>query len=80
MNPFEVYSAGDIIEANAVCDELAEAGIEALIVNDSLQNAVGDLPFTVVGPRVWVSESNVGQARLIIEEWSRRMWPAGAPK
>src|SRR4051812_44621270 len=78
MNPVEVYSAGDRIEANALCEELADAGIEAAIVGDSLQSAVGNLPFTAVGPRVWVPNSDRERARLIIEQWRHRVWPPRA--
>jgi hypothetical protein len=73
----EIYSAGDAIEANAVCDALAEAGIESQIIGENLHNALGDIPFTIAGPRVWTMEGDATRARIVIQEWSREHWPDG---
>ncbi len=68
LEPREVYSAADIQDANFIKYELEEAGIEARVVGDHLQNAVGDLPSVTIAPRVWVNAENFDRARKIISD------------
>jgi len=75
----EVYSADNIQEAHLVRAALEEAGIEAHVVGDHLQNAMGDLPAVAIAPRVWVRRENLEQGRkMIAEHQSRRHRPTPA--
>ncbi len=62
----EVYSAADTQDAHFIMAALDEAGIDARVVGDHLQNAVGDLPFVAIAPRVWVRSEDFDKARAII--------------
>ena len=64
--PLEVYSAADLQEAHLIKNVLENAGIEARVVGDHLQGAVGDLPALGIAPRVWVNAGKFDQARKII--------------
>lgn len=68
----EVFSARDLPQATMVQSLLKEHGIPARIVNTSLQMAVGDLPWQVITPRVWVHAQHEEQARQLILDWERR--------
>jgi hypothetical protein len=62
----EVYSAADTHDAHFIKAALEDAGIAARVVGDHLQNAVGDLPFVAIAPRVWVRSDDFDKARAII--------------
>jgi hypothetical protein len=62
----EIYSAADAQEAWLIHGELVNAGVEARVVGDHLQNAVGDLPAVSIAPRIWVNASQVAAARELI--------------
>ena len=68
----EVYSADNVPEAYLVKAALEAAGIEARVVGDHLQNAVGDLPAIAIAPRVWVHAENFDHARKIIDQQQAR--------
>ena len=63
----EIYSAADAQEAWLIHGKLVNAGIEARVVGDHLQNAVGDLPAVSIAPRIWVNSDEVPVAQQIIE-------------
>lgn len=67
----EVYSAGNIVEAQSLAEVLEEAGVAAQVVGDMLGNAAGWLPQTETAPRVWVREADEARAREIIAVWLR---------
>lgn len=71
--PLEVYSAADIPEAHLVLAVLEDADIEARIVGDHLQGAVGDLPAVSIAPRIWVHAQNFAKAREVIKAWQQEM-------
>jgi hypothetical protein len=66
----EIYSAANAIEANSLCDALAEAGIEAQVVGEMLGNAGGWLPAAATAPRIWVRHADEADARKIMVEWN----------
>ncbi len=69
----EVYSAVDRLEANGICEILAEKGIGSEIVGEGLGGAAGRLPYgETVAPRIWVREGDARRAREIIAEWTNR--------
>jgi hypothetical protein len=77
--PLEVYSAVDVPEAHLVHAVLQDAGIEARIVGEHLQNAVGDLPAVSIAPRIWVHAENFERAREIIKAWQQEKLESSAP-
>jgi hypothetical protein len=62
---------------NLVKGALENAGIEASVVGDHLQMAVGDLPLGwPVSPRVWVRAPDAQPAHALIEHWqANRLQP-----
>jgi len=69
----EACSTANAAEAGFLCSILAEKGIRAESVGDSLGNAAGLLPVgETIAPRVWVREGDAGRAREIAEEWINR--------
>jgi hypothetical protein len=80
----ELCSAANMVEANCLCDRLAEAGIEARVVGDFLGGAAGGLPLgEATSPRVWVHQSDQARAREVIAQWQKEQgdragqWPEG---
>ncbi|MBI2823475.1 MAG: DUF2007 domain-containing protein [Planctomycetia bacterium] len=64
-------------QAFMVRNRLAEAGIEAVVINDALQAAAGDLPLGwSIAPRVVVAEADEPAAREIVRQY--RAESAGA--
>ena len=79
-NVVEVYWAADAPQAHLVKAVLKKAGIEAQVVGEMLQAAVGNLPWgPSTSPRVWVAKTDEAHARAIIAEWEqeRRDEPTG---
>ncbi len=73
---YEVYSAANPIEAQALCAVLEEEAIQVQIVGDQLGSAAGCLPLgEALEPRIWVRESDVKRAREIIQEWTNQPQP-----
>jgi hypothetical protein len=52
-----LYRAGSLHEARMLVDLLSHAGIEALIFNDNLIGAFGELPFAQSLPEVWLTRA-----------------------
>ena len=63
----EVYSAANIQDAHIIRAALENVGIEAHVVGDHLQNAIGELPAGAIAPRVWVHAEQLDQARTVIK-------------
>jgi hypothetical protein len=69
----ELCSAANIIEADAVCELLEEAGIQSRIVGDNLSAAAGCLPLgEATSPRLWVRETDADHARQVIDQWHKQ--------
>ncbi len=65
----EVYRARNLPEAHLMRIALEEAGIRVRIEGELLQGAVGELPIGwVTAPRILVEESQIAEARPIIEK------------
>jgi hypothetical protein len=71
--PVEVYAARDLAEAQFVHGILADAGIGATIVGESLGAAAGELPPLVATPRVWVRADDAERAWPLVEQYQRRL-------
>ncbi|MFN0053371.1 MAG: DUF2007 domain-containing protein [Planctomycetales bacterium] len=65
----EVYSAGNVAEAQFLCDLLEEAGIRARSVGGLLANLPPLGEDTM--PRVWVFRADEDRARELIDEYER---------
>jgi ribosomal protein L40E len=65
----EVYRARNLPEAHLMRMALEESGIRVRIEGELLQGAVGELPIGwVTAPRILVEESQIAEARQIIEK------------
>ena len=72
--PTEIYAAATPFEAHELKNLLAEDDIEAVVVNDALQAAAGELPLGwVTAARVLVAEADAARARKIAQEFDRQM-------
>ena len=69
-----IYTAARPQQAQLLKNLLADAGIDAVLLNDALQSAVGEVPFgwsTAV--RVAVRESDAAEARALAIEFDRTL-------
>jgi hypothetical protein len=74
----EVYNARNVAEASLMKQMLEAEGIWAEIINASLQNAVGDLPYLAISPRVRVRREDYARAReLVIAQVEKGKGPPG---
>lgn len=72
--PTEIYAAATPFEAHELKNLLAEDDIEAVVVNDALQAAAGEVPLGwATAARVLVAEQDAERARKIAEEFDRQM-------
>jgi hypothetical protein len=71
--PTVIYSAANSQQAYLLKGLLAEQGIAAWVVNDSIQIAGGELPLGwTAAPRVVVSESDAAEARQFAESFDHQ--------
>jgi hypothetical protein len=69
----EVCSAGNIVEADGLCELLEEAGIQARVVGEGPGVAAAGLALGEnVSPRIWVYDRDLARAREVIEQWRSR--------
>jgi hypothetical protein len=76
-DPVEVFAASDAAEAQFVRGLLAEDGIEATIVGEPLRGILGDVPFFMAGPRLWVRPADAERARAVVSEYEARVRERG---
>lgn len=80
----KVYSAPTLPDAHLMRGLLAQAGIEARVMNENAIGAMGEIPFTHVYPEVWVvDERDLDRARELIREFehpSVRSAPITCPR
>lgn len=68
-----IYTAATPQEAFLLRDALAEAGIRALVSNESLQAAAGDVPLGwTIAPRLLVAPEDATAARQLAEAYEAR--------
>lgn len=70
VNLKEVYWAANLADAQLVVEMLQGAGIEAQIVGEALQGAVGEIAPQSAQPRVWVRGGDAERARTLIQQHS----------
>ncbi len=73
-----VFQAADTIEAHMILNLLEQEGISGFIAGEHLQSGVGDLPASGL-IRVQVAESDLPEARRIIDDWEAREAPLPDP-
>lgn len=74
----KIYTAGNLQEAYLIVHRLAQAGLEARVLNEHAQGGLGELPFTHVYPEVWLVEpAEAERAREIVAEYEQAEPPAG---
>ena len=72
--PTEIYTAATPLDAHELKNLLADEGIEALVVNDNLQAAAGEVPLGwVTAARVLVGDEHAARARTIAEQFDRQI-------
>jgi hypothetical protein len=76
----EAYLARDEMEASFLAQLLELEGISAQVTNTSLQNAVGDLPYLAVAPRILVKTEELERARQLIHDHFRTRSSDGSPQ
>jgi hypothetical protein len=68
----KLYEALDRVEAQMLVDELASAGLEAVILGDYLSGAAGELPANI-WPAVWVvSDDDLARAKQVLAAFTQR--------
>ncbi|MEM7193586.1 MAG: DUF2007 domain-containing protein [Pseudomonadota bacterium] len=66
-----VYSAGSLVDARLLLDQLTSCGIEAELQNENQIGGLGELPVTY--PEVWVlRDGDESRARQIVERFERQ--------
>lgn len=74
-----LYEAGSAIEAHMLVDLLKQEGIEAQVLGEALQGAVGEIPATGL-VRLVVNEADHAAARAVIQRWeATQVEPTPAP-
>lgn len=69
----QVYSALNEMDAHFLKGLLSEAGIEAVVEGEPLEQVWGTLPLSKTSvPSVWVQDGDVARATPIVEEYNRR--------
>jgi ribosomal protein S14 len=72
-----LYRAKDLAEAHLLRDLLEEDGLHACIVNENLASLAGELPFGLIFPEVWITDSrDLFMARAVLKDYLQRK---GAP-
>lgn len=67
----EVYAAADLGQAHFLRDMLANAGIDARVVGDSISAGLGFPPVGESAPCVWVRRADEAKARELLEEFEK---------
>jgi hypothetical protein len=65
----EAYRAASVLEAQAICCALQEAGVQVQVEGEMLQGGVGVLPTGwITAPRLLVAESQLALARKVLQQ------------
>jgi hypothetical protein len=68
-----LYRASSIPEAHLLCGMLEAEGIRALVKNELLAGAIGELPMLTTLPEVWIArESDEARARTVLADYEAR--------
>ena len=65
-------TAANLPEAHLLLHRLAQAGIEACVLNEHAQGGLGEIPFTHAYPEIWIMEqADEPRARRIVVEFEQ---------
>src|SRR3990172_8225169 len=65
-------SAANLPEPHLLLHRLAQAGIEARVLNEHAQGGLGEIPFTHAYPEIWIMEAeDEPRARRIVVEFEQ---------
>ncbi|HVU02479.1 MAG TPA: DUF2007 domain-containing protein [Polyangiaceae bacterium] len=68
-----LYQASDLAEAHLLRDLLEEDGLSACVVNENLASLMGELPFGLVLPEVWIKDDrDLFMSRAVLREYLAR--------
>ena len=68
----KIYSAQTLPDAHLVRGLLAQAGIDARVFNENAQSVMGEIPFHLAWPEVWImDEGDAKQAQDLILQIER---------
>lgn len=63
-------TAANLPEAHLLLHRLAQAGIEARVLNEHAQGGLGEIPFTHAWPEIWIVEpTQEARARNVLKEF-----------
>ncbi len=69
---FRLCTAANLPEAHLLLHRLAQAGIEARVLNEHAQGGLGEIPFTHAYPEIWIMEAaDEERARRIVVEFEQ---------
>jgi hypothetical protein len=69
---FRLCNASNLPEAHLLLHRLAQAGIEACVLNEHAQGGLGEIPFTHAYPEIWImEETDEPRARRIVIEFEQ---------
>jgi hypothetical protein len=69
---FRLCTAANLPEAHLLLHRLAEAGIEARVLNEHAQGGLGEIPFTHAYPEIWIMEAaDEERARRVVVEFEQ---------
>jgi hypothetical protein len=69
---FRLCTAANLPEAHLLLHRLAQAGIEACVLNEHAQGGLGEIPFTHAYPEIWImEETDAARARCIVDEFEQ---------
>jgi hypothetical protein len=68
-----LYRASSVPEAHLLCGMLQTEGVQALVRNEMLAGAIGELPMMSTLPEVWlVRASDEPRARRVLDDYQAR--------
>ena len=69
---FRLCTAANLPEAYLLLHRLAQAGIEARVLNEHAQGGLGEIPFTHAYPEIWIMEAaDEERARRVVVEFEQ---------
>ncbi len=71
--PVQIYEAWNTWQAQMLIDLLADAGINARLASNAVENLVGDVPFQRATCPVWVDKRDADRARSMVSDFERRL-------
>jgi hypothetical protein len=72
QDPVAVYTAGTNLEAVMVCHILQQAGIEALVMEESVGVWIGGTLPGIHNPQVLVGRDDVARATVLVQDYESR--------